>query len=98
MDRRTHAFGDALAIAVVLTALIFALKAAVPAFEEWAEETLGHAWLSMGLLALAVFGGLGLGGLRLSAAPRGLSLVLALSVIGSGAVIVAAAFWLAVSG
>lgn len=98
MDRRIHAFGDALAVAALLTALVFALKAVFPGFEEWAEETLGHAWLSMGLLAFAVFAALGLAGLRLSATPRGLSAVLALSVLGSGAVMVAAAFWIAASG
>lgn len=43
------------------------MKALFPELEEWGEETFGHAWLYMAILGLAVFLGLGLARLRLTA-------------------------------
>jgi len=98
MERYVHSFGGSLAVAALLTALVFAVKAIFPEFEEWGEEAFGHAWLYMGILGLAVFVGLGLLPLRWTSTGSGLAGLLAGSVIVSGAVILAAAALLATYG
>lgn len=98
MERYVHSFGGSLAVAVLLTALVFAIKAVFPAFEEWSDETLGHAWLYMGVLALAVFVGLGLAPFRLTSSSRALATLVAGAAILSGLVIAAVAAAMAAFG
>lgn len=64
MERYLHSFGASFAIALLVTAFVYAVKAVSPDFGEWTEETFGHAWFSMGVLALALYVGLGFTGLR----------------------------------
>lgn len=91
MERYIHSFGGSLAVAVLLTAFVFAAKAIFPGFEEWGEETFGHAWLYMGVLALAVFVGLGLAPLRWTSSSRGLAALVAGAAVTSSLVITAVA-------
>ena len=91
MDRYVHSFGGSFAIAVLLTALVFAVKAVSPGFEEWSEETFGHAWLYMGVLALAVFIGLGLAPLRFTSSSRALAMLVGGTAVISSLIIAAVA-------
>ena len=70
MERHVYPFGSALVVAVLVTGLIFAIKAVVPGLEELAEERFGHAWLYMGVLALIVFFVFGLMPLRFASSER----------------------------
>jgi hypothetical protein len=96
MDRYIHSFGGSFAIAVLLTALVFAAKLVSPSIEEWSEETFGHAWLYMGLLAIAVFIGLGLAPLRLTTSSRALATLVGGTAVISSLIIAAAAVAMAV--
>lgn len=91
MERYVHSFGASLAAAVLLAALVFAIKAVFPGFEEWSEEIFGHAWLYMGVLALAVFVSLGLAPLRWTSTSYGLAALVAGAAVVSGLVIAAVA-------
>lgn len=97
MKEHAHAFGASLSVAAALTALIFAAKAVFPALEEWGEEALGHAWLYMAVLGLAVFVGLGLARIRLTAGSGALAAMIAATAVASGAVIFVAAAVLALA-
>ncbi|OGA48916.1 MAG: hypothetical protein A3F74_18555 [Betaproteobacteria bacterium RIFCSPLOWO2_12_FULL_62_58] len=91
MERYVHSFGASFAVAVLLTAFVFAIKAVFPELEEWSEELFGHAWLYMGVLALVVFVGLGLSPVRLTASSRGLATLVAGAAVIAGVVIAVAA-------
>ena len=98
MERYVHSFGASLAVAVLLTALAFAIKAVFPGFEDWSEEAFGHAWLYMGVLALAVFVGLGLAPLRWTATGPGLAALVAGTALISSLIITAVAAVMAALG
>lgn len=98
MKQHVHAFGASLSVAAGLTALIFAVKALFPEFEEWGEEAFGHAWLYMGILGLAVFLSLGLVRFRLTTGSIKLATMIAVTTVASGAVILLAAAVLALTG
>lgn len=98
MERYVHSFGGSLAVAVMLTAFVFAIKAVFPELEEWSEEAFGHAWLYMGVLALVVFVGLGLSPVRFTTSSRGLATLIAGAAVIGGLVILVAAAALATFG
>ena len=87
MERYAHSFGLSLALAVLLSAFVYALKAAFPALETWTEHTFGHAWLYMAVLSLIVFVGLGLAGIRLTSSGNALAVMVAGSAVISAVAI-----------
>jgi hypothetical protein len=90
MTRYENSFGISYSVAALLVAILFATKIAVPQFGEWAEGTFGHAWLYMGIFALAVF--LGLGMLRVGAnlSEKALTTIIVAATVGSGGIIAVA--------
>lgn len=98
MERYGYSFGISFAVAVLLTALVFAVKVIFPDFEEWSDETLGHAWLYMGVLALVVFAGLGLASPRWPSGSGGLAALIGVAAVGSAVVMAAAAAAMAALG
>ncbi len=95
IGRPVASFGLSFAVAVLATAVIFAIKAAEPELDEWAEEAFGHAWFYQAVLALVLFFGLGfipMGG-RLGG--RGVAAIVIGSTVASGLIILAAAAALA---
>ncbi len=91
MERYVHSFGGSFAFAALLTAFVFVIKAIFPGFAEWSEDTFGHAWLFMGVLALGIFVGLGLVPVRWTSSSRALATLIAGAAVISGFVIVVAA-------
>jgi len=91
LDASVSSFGISLVISSILGALLFAVKAADPEFAEWMEATFGHAWLSQGVLSLAVFLLLGLVFGKSKASGKGLAVAVALGVVLSGLILAAAA-------
>ena len=83
-------FGLSYSIAVVVTALLFAVKAVNPELDEWTEEVFGHAWLYQGVLGLLLFVGLGLAPLGKHDL-RGVAFIVLGSTVVSGLIIVGAA-------
>jgi hypothetical protein len=98
MERYLHSFGASFAIALLVTAFVYAVKAVSPDFGEWTEETFGHAWFSMGVLALALYVGLGFTGLRWTKDSKSLAVLVAGAAVVSGGVIGLVAIALAVLG
>ena len=95
IGRPVVSFGLSFAIAVLVTAVLFAIKAVEPELDEWAEDAFGHAWFYQGVLALILFVGLGfipMGG-RLGG--RIVAAIVFSSTAVSGLVILAAAVALA---
>lgn len=98
MERYLHSFGASFSVAVLVTALVYAVKAVFPDFGEWSEEAFGHAWFYMGTLALLIYAGLGLSGVRFTSSGRGLATLVAGSAIISGSSIGLIAIALALLG
>lgn len=91
IGRPAVSFGLSFAIAVLTTAIVFAIKAINPELEEWAEEAFGHAWFYQAVLALIVFLGLGLVPMGGRLDGRGVAGIVAGSTVVSGLIILAAA-------
>jgi hypothetical protein len=83
-------FGFAYSIAVTLIAMVDAVTVLIPGLEEQAEQTLGPAWLYMGMLGIISFGTLRLLGLGRTSSRRKVALAMIGSTIFAGLVIVAA--------
>lgn len=98
MERYMHSFGASFSVAVLFTALVYAIKAVFPDFGEWTEEVFGHAWFYMGVLALIIYVGLGLSSVRWTSTSQGLATLVAGSAIVSGSIIGFIAIALALLG
>ena len=98
MERYPYSFGASFAVAVLVTVGLYAIKALIPGLEEWAEESFGHAWLYMGVIAVAVFVILGLTPIRFASDGRRLAVKFGGVAIVGAIVIVALAAILAASG
>lgn len=98
MERYLHSFGASFSIAVLVTALVYAVKAVFPDFGEWSEEAFGHAWFYMGTLALLIFAGIGYSGISFTSSSKGLATMVAASAVVSGGTIGLIAITLALLG
>lgn len=95
IGKSVGAFGLSFAIAVLITAALFAFKAINPELEEWAEEAFGHAWFYQAVLALIVFLGIGLMPMGSRLGGRAVAGIVVGSTVVSGLVILAAAAMMA---
>jgi len=98
MERYVYSFGASFAVAVLVTAGLYVIKALIPGLEEWAEELFGHAWFYMAVIAVAVFVILGLAPIRFASDGRRLAVQIGSAAVTSAIVIVALAAVLAASG
>ncbi len=95
MERYVYSFGGSFVIAVLLTALLFAIKAVAPGLEDRTEGRFGHAWAYMGVLAIVVFVAIGMTPFRLASSARSLAVAIAAATVASGTVIVAVSAFVA---
>lgn len=98
MERYLHSFGASFSVAVLATAAVYAVKSVFPDLGEWSEEAFGHEWLYMGVLALLIYIGIGLSGIRFTSSGKGLATMVAVSAVISGGTIGLIAIALALLG
>jgi hypothetical protein len=80
-------FGFAYSIAVIVIALVDAITVLIPGLEEEVDQTLGPAWLYMGLLGVILCAGFGFAGMGKGQGRRRTALVVIASTVLSGLLI-----------
>ena len=91
IGRPAASFGLAYAVAVLITAVLFALKVAFPVVEEWAAESFGHPWFYHAVLGLIVLFGIGLLPIGARLSGRAVAWTVFGSTVLAGLIIVGAA-------
>ena len=91
-------FGVSYSIVAIGVALADALTVLIPGLEERAEQTLGPAWLYMGVLGMIVFGAAGLFGLGRGQSRRKTAILVIGGTVLGGIIIAGAAAYAGLSG